>query len=382
MSLTGNLQTMSLPDILQWISMGQKTGTLHVERRSVQKRLVVRDGKIFSSWSNDPRESLGQFLIRERMVTEEQLFKALLTQEEKGRLLGSILTSEGVLDEEDLRLALHAKATETIYDLFLWPEGQFEFKEGEFPHDVLISFEMPVTPVILEGMRRVDEWGRIREVFPTMETTLKVQGASHAVEDALERQALGLVAAGKNLAEMSLEMRRSEFDTADLAYRLYRKGLVAVDQTHDEAKAPDRIGAIQGLLGLAYQRLQEKRYEGAIKAYEEVLALDRLNQHAKKGLIAVIEARSREKAVKAVPLTKVPVLNMDLVALTKEDFDPHEGFVLSRVNGEWDVQSILKLCPMGEEAALLIFSRLLERKAIRLKDADGTKGAASTNDGR
>jgi tetratricopeptide (TPR) repeat protein len=382
MSLTGNLRTMSLPDILQWISMGQKTGTLHIERRSVQKRIVVREGKIFSSWSNDPRESLGQFLIRERMVSEEQLFKALLAQEEKGRLLGSILTSEGVLDEEDLRLALHAKATETIYDLFLWPEGQFEFKEGEFPHDVLISFEMPVTPVILEGMRRVDEWARIREVFPTMETTLKLKGPSHAVEDPLERQALGLVAARKTLTEMSLEMRRSEFDTADLAYRLYQKGLVVVDQTREASKAPDPIGAIQALLGLAYQRLQEKRYDAAIKAYEEVLALDRLNQHAKKGLIATIESRSREKAVRSVPLTKVPVLTMDLIALTKEDFDPHEGFVLSRVNGEWDVQSILKLCPMGEEAALLIFSRLLERKAIALRDPEGTKGSAATNDGR
>jgi len=368
MSLSGNLRTMSLPDILQWISAGQKTGTLHIERRSVQKRIVVRDGLIFSSWSNDPRESLGQFLIRERFVTEEQLFKALLAQEEKGRLLGSILTSEGVLEEEELRLALHAKATETIYDLFLWPEGQFQFKEGEFPHDVLISFEMPVTPVILEGIRRVDEWSRIREVFPTMETTLSVQGDSHAVDDSLERQILGLVAAGKTLAEMSLEMRRSEFDTAELAHRLSLRGLVAVDQTRDEGRSPDPIGAIQALLGLAYQRLQEKRYDGAINAYEEVLNLDRLNQHAKKGLIAAIDARGREKAVKSVPLTKVPILTMDLIALTKENFDPHEGFVLSRVNGEWDVQSILKLCPMAEEDALLIFSRLLERKAIALKD--------------
>ena len=176
MSLTGNLRTMSLPDILQWIAQGQKTGTLHLERRSIQKRIVVREGQIFSSWSNDPRESLGQFLIRERMVTEEQLFKALLGQEEKGRLIGSILVSEGVLDEEDLRLALQAKAEETIYDLFLWPEGEFEFKEGEFPYDVLIYFEMPVTPVILEGIRRVDEWNRIRAVFPSMEVTFKVPG--------------------------------------------------------------------------------------------------------------------------------------------------------------------------------------------------------------
>ena len=133
MSLRGDLRTMALPDVLQWIASGRKTGTLHVERRSVQKRIILRDGNIFSSWSNDPRESLGQFLIRLRLVTEEQLFRALLGQEEKGRLLGSILVADGVLSEDDLRRALKAKAEETVYDLFLWPSGQFEFREGEFP---------------------------------------------------------------------------------------------------------------------------------------------------------------------------------------------------------------------------------------------------------
>jgi uncharacterized protein DUF4388 len=367
MSLKGDLKTMALPDILQWIAAGQKTGTLQVERRSIKKRIVVRDGLIFSSWSNDPRESLGQFLIRLRLVSEEQLFKALLAQEEKGRLIGSILVSDGILGEEELRQALKAKVEETIYDLFLWPAGAFDFKEGEFPQDVLITFEMPVTPVVLEGIRRVDEWQRIRAVFPTMEITFKVLGAPHTIQDALDRQVLGLAAAGKTMAEISLELRRSEFETAAIFFDLHARGLVGVDQVRDEAKSPDPVGAIQALLSLAYQRLQEKRYEAAVKAYEEVLALDRLNQNAKKGLLAAMEARQREKAMKTVPLDKVPHLAVDLVALTRENFDSQEGFVLSRVNGQWDVQSILKLCPMGEEDALLIFARLLERKVIELR---------------
>ena len=63
----------------------------------------------------------------------------------------------------------------------------------------------------------------------------------------------------------------------------------------------------------------------------------------------------------------MPALAVDIVTLTKQNLDPHEGFVLSRVNGEWDVQSILKLCPMGEEEAILIFGRLLERGLIKLQ---------------
>ena len=368
MSLTGNLRTMSLPDILQWISMGKKTGTLHLERKSVRKRIAFREGTIFSSWSNDPRESLGQFLIRDRLVSEEQLFKALLTQEKEGRLIGSILVSEGMLNEADLLGSLKEKAEETVHDLFLWPEGRFEFKDNELPAEVLIHVEMGVTGVILEGMRRIDEWGRIRAVFPTVRTTFKVGRAPELVQDPAERHALGLATAGKSLAEISLQMHRSEFDTASLLFDLYARGIVAVDKAEAETKgAGDPLGAMQELLVKAEEKLKEKRYDEALQAYEEVLALDRLNQNAKKGLIAVTEARSRDRAMRTVPLDKVPVLTMDMADLTRENFDPLEGFVLSRVNGQWDLKSILKLCPMSEEEALLIFARLLERRVIELR---------------
>lgn len=367
MSLRGDLRTMPLPDVLQWVSTGRKTGTLHVERRSVHKRIILRDGCILSSWSNDPRESLGQFLIRLRLVTEEQLFRALLAQEEKGRLLGSILVGDGVLAEDDLRRALKAKAEETVYDLFLWPAGQFEFHEGEFPDDILITFATPVTPVILEGIRRVDEWQRIRTVFPSMDTTFKPVAGPPAPTDAVEKQVLVFAAARKSLAEIGLELRLSDFETAALLFDLHSRGLLTVDETKPASEVVDAVGAIQALLTLAYQRLQERRYDSALKAYEDVLALDRLNQNAKKGLIAAMEARQRERQAQAVPYEKVPVIAVDFLTLTRQNLDPHEGFVLSRVNGQWDVRSILKLCPMGEDEALLIFSRLLDRKLIRLQ---------------
>jgi len=372
MSLVGNLRTMALPDILQWASTGRKTGTLHLEKRSIRKGIVFSDGKIATSWSNDPRESLGQFLMRERLITEEQLFKALLGQEEKGRLLGSILVSEGLIDEEILRAALKTKAEETVFDLFLWTEGQFQFKEGEFPPDLLIQIEMSVTSVILEGIRRVDEWLRIREVLPSTRATFRVNGAPQ-VDDSLERQILGLVASGRTLAEISMELRRSEFDTAARLFELHSRGCIVVDKPGEEPQG-DTIGAIREFLTKGYEFLQAKQYDDALRAYEEVLSLDRLNQNAKKGLISVAEARRRDRAVRSIARDKVPVLLMDFVELTRENFDPHEGFVLSRVNGQWDVQSILKLCPMAEEEALSIFSRLLERKVIELRPANAKAG--------
>ena len=368
MSLAGNLKTMDLPEILQWISGGRKTGTLHLERRSVQKKIVFHDGIIYSSWSNDPRESLGQFLMRDRLLTEEQLFKALLRQEQEGRLLGAILVGDGLITEESLREALQVKVAEAIYDLFLWPEGRFEFKDGDVPPNPLVPVDMHVTGVIMEGIRRVDEWKRIRQVFPSLGTTFSApRDVSPQVNDPVERHLLTLARSGKTLEHIAVELRRSEFETAEIAHGLYNRGFLTVAQGGEAPRVEDPAGAIQSLLASASARLQEKRYDKALEDYEKVLALDRLNQNAKKGLIAVIETRNRERAVRLVPLDKIPVLTMDFATLTRENFDPHEGFVISRVNGQWDVQSILKLCPMGEEAALLIFARLLERKVIAMQ---------------
>jgi hypothetical protein len=41
--------------------------------------------------------------------------------------------------------------------------------------------------------------------------------------------------------------------------------------------------------------------------------------------------------------------------------------VLSRINGSWEVQSILKLLPLAEEQAYEILFRLLERKLIEIR---------------
>jgi hypothetical protein len=358
---------MDLPEVLQWIAGGRKTGTLHLDRGAVQKRIAFLHGIIHTSWSNDPRESLGQFLIRDQLVTEEQLFTALLRQEKEGRLIGVILVGDGAVSEDDLRRALQLKVGETIYDLFLWPEGNFRFKDGELPDPQGIAVELPVMGVIMEGARRIDEWQRIREVFPSAGTSFTVAKDVPADLDREERRFLALANTGRTLAAIALETRRSEFDTAARAFELHLRGLLAVSQVHDTLPVGDATSLIRELLSKAAERYVQKRYDSAMEAYEQVLAVDRLNQDAKKGLIAVVEARTRARAVRNVHLDEIPMLLLGFKELTAQDLDAQEGFVVSRVNGQWDVRSILKLCPMTEDDALMIFARLLERGVIELR---------------
>ena len=365
-TLAGDLRTMALGDVLRWISVGRKTGTLHLQRRAIHKNMTFEKGALRSSASNDPRESLGQFLIREGLLTEEQLFKALLKQEDQGKLLGAVLVGEGLLTEHQLTHCLELKAAESVHETFLWTDGTFDFKDGEAAPGNALHLQMDLAAAVREGEIRRDEWTRIRRVIPSLQVTFRVIGEPTRSEP-LGQQVYALAAGGRSLAEIALELRRSDFEVAGALHELCMDGALAVDQIGDEVQAAETVGAIKDLLDIAAARLQERRYDGAFEAYEAVLALDRLNQQAKKGLIAVVESRDRERARRSIPLAKVPYLTMDLSALSREDFDAQEAFLITRLNGQWDVQALLKLCPMAEEDALLTVARLLERRVIELR---------------
>ena len=370
MAFTGDLRTMVLTDVLQWVASRHKAGTLGLQRHSTRKQLGFVAGNLSSSWSNDTRETLGQALIRERIISEHELFEALLRQEKDKRRLGEILVADGRVTEEKLLSTLRHNAEEIVYDLFLWADGEFDFREeDEKQASGGVSLDIDTMMVIQEGIRRLEQWRKIRARFPSSEVTFKVQRQAYGIEDEAERQILGLAAAGKPLAAIALESRRSEYDTAFTLVSLCDRGALSVGEILREGGGSDPVGAIWALLRTAAQRVKEQRWDAAREAYEEVLALDRINQEAKKGLVAVAEGRAKARLARSVPLDKVPVLKMASVALSQEKFDAQEGFVLSRVNGQWDIRSILKLCPMSEEDALLIFGRLAERKVVDFVDA-------------
>jgi uncharacterized protein DUF4388 len=366
MSFAGELKTLPLADILDWVARRMKTGRLDLKRRSTEKRLTFRGGVLHSSFSNDPRETIGQALVREGLVKEEQLFTALLKQEKGGQRLGQILVGEGILTEADLKRTLRTNAEEIVYELFLWPDGRFEFKDEDVPRDARISLDIEIPYVIEEGHHRWLQWVRLKERFPSSDITFRLLQHAHSVEDPGHWNILGLAATGKTLAGIALETRRSEFETALILDGLMDLGALEVAETR-EGEGSDPVGAIQALLARAERRLKEGRHDAALEAYEAVLALDFLNHEAKKGLVAVGEARKRERVARQVPLDKVPVLRLGSVALTQRTFDSQEGFLLSRINGQWDVQSILKICPMPEVEALAILVRLLDHKVIGLQ---------------
>lgn len=237
MAITGNLRTMQLSELLQWLSMGQKTGTLAIRGVAGEKRVYFQNGRIISSSSTIEREYLGHFLVSYGYITDEELTKAMEVQEESKILLGKILVMIGAIAEEDLVELIRIKACETIYDIFLWPEGAFQFIDGEIPQRPMVSIAIDVTGIVMEGLRRYDEWQRIRQRIPSMKDVPAVV-APVPVESLAEPQRLILRAIDgvRTLAEIAEATHNPDFPVAKLAFDLLESG-------HVELAAPALPGA-------------------------------------------------------------------------------------------------------------------------------------------
>jgi DNA-binding response OmpR family regulator len=117
-TFSGVLGEMGLVDIIQTVEIGRKSGTLHIKTKR-------KDGRIF--------------------FTEGRVVNATT----------SVLTGE-----------------RAFYRMLVWNEGTFSMDFGS--HDQQSEIMDSTQGLLMEGMRRVDEWGRLLEQLPPLEAVFEI----------------------------------------------------------------------------------------------------------------------------------------------------------------------------------------------------------------
>lgn len=374
MGITGNLRTMALSELLQWLSLGGKNGTLLVEGHGIEKRIYFQNGRIASTSSSDHREYLGHFLVAHGYITEDELKMAMEVQEESSILLGKILVMINAISETDLLRLMRKKAEESIYDVFLWEEGDFEFLDNELPDQKMVPLSLDVTGIILEGLRRYDEWKRIRETLPSMGLVPRIVRPL-AFDRLSDQQKLVVpyLNGQRSIEEIAVHTHNSEFVIAKMVYGGIRDGTMAVHQRSIGVEKPlsprDRSSEVEQLLTRGRETV-ESDPEGAWKLLKTASELDPGDARPREAMLRAEERLRGALAADGVDGSRVPMLKVPLDRLTSFNFTPNEGFVLSRINGNWDVKSIVKISPIREIEVLLVFQRLLRDGVIQWKRSE------------
>ena len=231
MAIRGSLKEVSLPDVLQLLAMGQKTGCLSVTDRSHFGYVYFDRGRISYASIVNRRDRLGDILVKSGVISQQHLDAAVRRQgQQRDRKLGEILVEMGYLSHDELRRQISVQIEEAVYFLFTWSQGNFSFEADTAPEEREFLVSINPDALLLEGARRVDEWSLIEKKVPSFDIVFDVDRkklAEGAPSLAPEQAALVRLIDGKrDAAALVEESGLGEFDVGKALYALATAGFV------------------------------------------------------------------------------------------------------------------------------------------------------------
>ena len=249
MALQGSLSELSLPDVIQLVSVSGKSGAFHLDRDGEHGCIYLRDGQIVDAFV--------------------------------GNLRGE-----------------HA-----VYEMAIWSSGEFAFRPGDLADQQTVHKSN--ANLMMEAARRLDEWRVLSRKIASLDLIPhfppREGGQDQVTLSPHEWILVTRIDGERSIEEIAGLLQWSAFDVSKLLFGMITSGLVAL-RSPGEAGRRERLGAGPSpitLLGLADkirsvalsvvgpggERTIEKQYAGGrtlIERGEGLAALrDMVEQHSK-----------------------------------------------------------------------------------------------------
>jgi tetratricopeptide (TPR) repeat protein len=303
MAIKGSLKEASLPDVIQLLFLGRRTGCLALADRQNFGTIHFDEGNIVYATIVNRRDRLGDILLRSGRITAEQLQQAVDRQGgEREQKLGEILVGQGAISRDELQHYIRVQIEEAVYYLFTWNSGTFNFEAGVRPERE--DFLVRINPeyLLLEGARRVDEWSLIEKKIPSFDLIFAVDGAhlgeSDAELSAEQRALVRLLDGTRDVTQVMEESGLIEFEVGKALFGLITAGFARRVGT-SAASAPrvndSRVDEHRNL-GIAFYKAA--MLDEALREFRRVAELRPADAGAGffLGLIALRQARWEEAA--------------------------------------------------------------------------------------
>jgi tetratricopeptide (TPR) repeat protein len=303
MAIKGSLKEASLPDVIQLLFLGRRTGCLALADRHNFGTIYFDEGHVVYAAIVNRRDRLGDLLLRSGRITADQLQQAVDRQQgDREHKLGEILVGLGHLSRQELERHIRVQIEEAVYYLFTWTSGTFNFEAGVRPERE--DFLVRINPefLLLEGARRVDEWSLIEKKIPSFDLIFAVD-VTHIGDSAPElseeqRRLVPLLNGTRDLTQVVEESGLVEFEVGKALFGLITAGFAHRVGT-SAAGAPrvndSRVDEHRNL-GIAFYKAA--MLDEALREFRRVADLRPADASAPffLGLIAMRQARWEEAA--------------------------------------------------------------------------------------
>lgn len=377
MSVSGSLRTMSVEDLLDWLDRRLMSGTLTVDNGTVIRQFAFDSGSLISAASNSLAEQPEQVLFDLGLIDNAALSQARVTSAESGNSVIVEVQNLVEFEPDQLTAVLQEHAVESLLDTLVCKAGTFAFETAE-DSDIIILFPVSVRlrNIIVQGRQRAYRWRQIRAHIPEDDVQLEiVERARMALEEDSEDALQYILAMTRALdngmtTQQLFEQRNGRrFAVLDLLATLVERGGLRVAGRPEREPDPTPREAAEGA-GALERAARAKAEAGdlgeALLLAERALAIEpghkglqTLRRDLERSLFAEL---SRE----LLTSFRVPKLLVEPGQIEQMELTDIERYLSGRVDGRWDLLSLMRVAPVREVEALITFKRLADRGIISL----------------
>jgi DNA-binding response OmpR family regulator len=231
-ALLGDLAVVSIADVLLLLQDRQHSGALRLLGREASIEIWVNKGRIDFAGAQGVADEflLGHFLVRSGQIDRAKLDEVL--QERRAApagLLGADLCRRGLITEAGLRRTMAQQTTALVFEGLRWGQGHFSFYPGAEPSPAAraATLGLPIDGLIMQGLRRVDEWGVIGQEIDNFDLVfVRNEDKIAAFENhqlLREEVALLEIVNGKNTVRDIIRLSKmGSYDVTQVLFRLLR----------------------------------------------------------------------------------------------------------------------------------------------------------------
>lgn len=244
-SREGRLEETPLPLLLHALLVEERSGTLELKVRALEKRIFFEDGSPVGCQSNLLHETLGKYLVEKKKVAEEAYQKALLESVQTGARMGEVLVKLQLITPFDLYKQLQANLAHKILDCFRWSEATYRLLGDAPPGDTPVR--MNTLQLILTGSSNFLPFELVAThlAFADEQRFALVPSPRHPMSElklsAKETRLLNLLKARPTFGELAA---KTQLETEELMRRLYAFCVLGLVDFADAVGAAQQAGPV------------------------------------------------------------------------------------------------------------------------------------------
>ncbi|WP_017301903.1 DUF4388 domain-containing protein [Nodosilinea nodulosa] len=234
MVVSGKLSNFSLPEVLQLVEEGNKSGLLTVRALpnaadSSQDHFIwLKQGRIVAAANRNDYHGLAHLIARRQLLSKAQLL-GLIQKCPARTPFGVYLRSQELLTKEQLQGLFSTQVIQEICVLFELPDGTFHFtNDVQMPYLEMVGASVPATEVTLPGLRSLRNWSALKDKLPNLNSGLlsTTDGKPQARLTRQEWSVWGFANGKIPLSEIAQRLKLQAEPIRCTAFRLMLTGLV------------------------------------------------------------------------------------------------------------------------------------------------------------